>query len=64
MNQKGSPYNSGLELLSFKYDFKETLIGSLPAEKMAEAVLLYVFKIVFPAFLLVLETLPMLTPFC
>ena len=35
----GSPYNSGLEWLSWRYDCKETLIGLLHAERWDKAVL-------------------------
>ena len=45
-------YKSGLEWLSQSFDCKQTPISPLHAEKLAEAVLLYVFKITFPASLL------------
>ena len=47
MNQYGSPYDSGLGWVSSGYDFKETPIGSLHAEKLADSDLFYVFRIVF-----------------
>ena len=36
MNQEGSAYNSGLELLSWSYDYKETYIGLLLDEKLCD----------------------------
>ena len=49
MNQKKSPYISGLKWLSQSYDWKETLVGFLHDNKLVDAVLLYVFKIAIPA---------------
>ena len=40
MSQKGSPYNRGLELLSYRHACKETPICMLPTYILVEAILL------------------------
>ena len=52
MNQYESPYNHSFLTAIPSQRCKETLIVLLNAEKIAEAVLLYVFNIVFLASLL------------
>ena len=53
MVKKGSAYFFSFVAYIPSYFSKQNLIGPLNAEKIAEAVLLYVFKIGFPAPLLV-----------
>ena len=45
MNPSGIPYNSGLELMSYRYGCKKTHMALLHVE----AVFLYVLIIAFPA---------------
>ena len=51
VDQHGSSCCGSLELLPGSYDSKVNPSSSLTTEKLAEAVLLYVFNIAFPAFL-------------
>ena len=46
---KGSAYNHSYMTVFISYHCKKTPLGSLHAEKTGEAVLLYVFNMVFPA---------------
>ena len=43
-----SPSYHTFLMVTLSYHSKETPIGALPAEKIAETVLLYVFRIAFP----------------
>ena len=52
LSMQWTPYNSGLDWLSLIYDCKEIPTGLLYSEKLAESILLRVFKITFPASLL------------
>ena len=49
MDQQVSPCYHSFLTVAQTYDSKVTPIGALHAEKIAEAVLLYVFRITFPA---------------
>ena len=53
MDQQVSPSYHTFLLVTPSYHSKVTPIGVLHAEKIAEAVLLYVFRLAFPASLLV-----------
>ena len=52
MNQQVSPCYHSFLAVTQRYNSKVTPIRELHAEKIAEAVLLYVFRIAFPASLL------------
>ena len=52
MNLQGSPCCGSLKWLSGSYGSKVNPVGPLDADKLAEAVLLYVFNIALPASLL------------
>ena len=49
MNQQMSPCYPSFLTVTESYDSKVTPIGALYAEKISEAVLLYVFRITIPA---------------
>ena len=53
INQKGSTCCNTFLTVTPCYHSKMTLGGSLDAEKLAEAILLYVFNIAFPVSLLI-----------
>ena len=61
MNQKVSPCYHRLPTVTHKYYSKVTPIAALYAEKYAEALLLYVFIIAFPASLFFADHLPVRT---
>ena len=48
MDEQVSPYYHSFLTVTQSYDSKVTPVGALHAEKIAEATLLYVFRITFP----------------
>ena len=52
INQQGSPSYHTFLMVTLSYNSKVTPVSTLYAEKIAEAVLLYVFRIKIPASLL------------
>ena len=57
MYQQGSHCYCSLNQLSGSYDSEVNSVGQLDAKKLAASVVLYVFNIVFPAFLFITDYL-------